>query len=147
MTYIIKLNIITLINIYVYLYFYIIYFITMNNIEDEYKAEAELLKTLGHPIRLKIIEVLVSKKSCVKNIWESLGLPQATVSQHLISLKNKGIVSCRRDGVMMCYELNDKRTGKIFKDLKEYGGRASSKENLNQNGSKTDKSILFNLPK
>ena len=120
----------------------------MANIEEEeYRTEAELLKTLGHPIRLKIIEVLVSKKSCVKNIWESLGLPQATVSQHLISLKNKGIVSCRRDGVMMCYELNDKRTGKIFKDLKEYGGRASSKENLNQNGSKTDKSILFNLPK
>ncbi len=119
----------------------------MNNIEEEYKAEAELLKTLGHPIRLKIIEVLVSNKSCVKNIWESLGLPQATVSQHLISLKNKGIVSCKRDGVMMCYELNDKRIEKIFKDLKEYGGRASSKENHNPNALKTDKPVLLNLPK
>ena len=69
------------------------------NIGEEYKTEAELLKTLGHPIRLKIIEVLVSNKSCVKNIWESLGISQATVSQHLISLKNKGIVSCKRDGV------------------------------------------------
>ena len=111
----------------------------MNNIEEEYKAEAELLKTLGHPIRLKIIEVLVSNKSCVKNIWESLGLPQATVSQHLISLKNKGIVSCKRDGVMMCYELKDKRIEKIFKDLKEYGNCL--------NALKTDKPILLNLPK
>ncbi len=114
---------------------------------EEYATEAELLKTLGHPVRLKIIEVLVNHKSCVKNIWESLGLPQATVSQHLISLKNKGIVSCKRDGVMMCYELSDKRIEKIFKDLKEYDSRASSGKNHNQNTLKTDKSILLNLPK
>ena len=120
----------------------------MANIEEEeYRTEAELLKTLGHPIRLKIIEVLVTNKSCVKNIWESLGLPQATVSQHLISLKNKGIVSCKRDGVMMCYELNDKRIEKIFKDLKEYGSSASSNENRNLSIQKTDKSILLNIPK
>ena len=110
------------------------------NIGEEYKTEAELLKTLGHPIRLKIIAVLVSNKSCVKNIWESLGISQATVSQHLISLKNKGIVSCKRDGVMMCYELNDKRIEKIFKDLKEFG-------NHDKNISKKEKSILLNLPK
>ena len=110
------------------------------NIGEEYKTEAELLKTLGHPIRLKIIEVLVSNKSCVKNSWESLGISQATVSQHLISLKNKGIVSCKRDGVMMCYELNDKRIEKIFKDLKEFG-------NHDKNIPKKEKSILLNLPK
>jgi len=121
------------------------------NIDEEYAAEAELLKTLGHPIRLKIIEVLVSNKSCVKNIWESLSLPQATVSQHLISLKNKGIVSCKRDGVMMCYELSDKRIEKIFKDLKGYSNNNSSRENHNLNALKTDKSTdksdLLNLRK
>lgn len=105
---------------------------------DEYAVEAELLKTLGHPIRLKIIEVLVSNKSCVKNIWEALGLPQATVSQHLISLKNKGIVTCKRDGVMMCYELNDRRIEKIFRDLKEYGNGSGSPE-------KSDKSIQIKI--
>lgn len=87
------------------------------SISAEYFSGAELLKTLGHPIRLKIIEVLIRNKSCVKNIWEALGLPQATVSQHLVSLKNKGIVSCKRDGVMMCYELVDKRIERIFNDL------------------------------
>lgn len=97
--------------------------------EEEYIEEAELLKTLGHPIRLKIIEVLINNKSCVKNIWGSLGLPQATVSQHLISLKNKGIVSCKRDGAMMCYKLSDRRIEKIFKVLKEYGGHCFSNEN------------------
>ena len=87
------------------------------NERNHYASEAELLKTLGHPVRLKIVEVLINNKSCVKNIWETLALPQATVSQHLVSLKNKGIVSSKRDGVMMCYQLSDKRIEKIFKDL------------------------------
>ncbi|MHB1645942.1 MAG: ArsR family transcriptional regulator [Candidatus Acididesulfobacter diazotrophicus] len=85
-----------------------------------FEEEAELLKTLGHPVRLKIIEVLITNQSCVKNIWGSLGLPQATVSQHLVALKNKGIVSAKRDGVMMCYKLNDDTIEKIFNVLKEY---------------------------
>ncbi len=93
--------------------------VIMDNRDEEcYVAEAELLKTLGHPVRLKIIEVLINNKSCVKNIWAALGLPQATVSQHLVSLKNKGIVRSKRDGVMMCYELSDKRIEKIFEYLK-----------------------------
>lgn len=88
------------------------------DIKNEFVTEAELLKTLGHPIRLRIIEVLINNKSCVKNIWETLGLPQATISQHLVALKNKGIVSSKRDGVMMCYQLSDKRIEKIFNELK-----------------------------
>jgi ArsR family transcriptional regulator len=120
-----------------------------NTIEEEYKAEAEILKAVGHPIRLKIIEVLVSNKSCVKNIWEALNLPQATVSQHLISLKNKGIVSCKRDGVLMCYELNDKRIEKIFNDLKDYKHQGSAGETRNKNTlkkNKSDKLVILNQP-
>ncbi len=94
-------------------------FIIMDK-ENKYEEEAELLKTLGHPIRLKIIEILINNQSCVRNIWVNLGLPQATVSQHLVSLKNKGIVSCKRDGVMMCYKLNDKIIEKIFNTVKGY---------------------------
>jgi ArsR family transcriptional regulator len=90
------------------------------NTKNNYRAEADLLKTIGHPIRLKIIEILINNQSCVKNIWENLALPQATVSQHLVLLKNKGIVSCRRDGVMMCYKLNDGIVENIFNAVKGY---------------------------
>ncbi len=110
---------------------------------DEFVVEAELLKTLGHPIRLKIIKVLLSNKSCVKNIWEALGLPQATISQHLVSLKSKGIVSCKRDGVMMCYELSDKRIAKIFNDLKYCDDNSSQ----NDHSPKISSSILRNISK
>ena len=59
----------------------------------EFGKEAEMLKVLGHPIRLKIVAGLCTQECNVKHIWECLGLPQATVSQHLALLKNKGIIA------------------------------------------------------
>ncbi len=68
-----------------------------------FDQEAEILKVLGHPIRLKIVAGLCTKECNVKYIWECLGLPQATVSQHLALLKNKGIIEGKRDGVEVYY--------------------------------------------
>lgn len=65
--------------------------------------EAEILKVLGHPVRLKIVAGLCTKECNVKHIWECLGLPQATVSQHLALLKNKRIIEGKRDGVEVHY--------------------------------------------
>ena len=73
--------------------------------DKDYIAEAEILKVLGHPVRLKIVAGLCSKECNVKYIWECLGLPQATVSQHLALLKNKGIISGKRDGVEVHYSV------------------------------------------
>jgi DNA-binding transcriptional ArsR family regulator len=87
--------------------------------EKDFVREAEILKTLGHPIRLKIIEGLMRDELlCVKNIWTALGLPQATVSQHLALLKNKQIVSAERKGVTMCYSVADATVVKLMKVLK-----------------------------
>ncbi|AJY68922.1 ArsR family transcriptional regulator [Geobacter sulfurreducens] len=65
--------------------------------------EAEIFKVLGHPVRLKIVAGLCTRECNVKHIWECLGLPQATVSQHLALLKNKGIIGGKRDGVEVHY--------------------------------------------
>jgi ArsR family transcriptional regulator len=67
--------------------------------------EAEVLKVLGHPVRLKIVAGLCTRECNVKHIWECLGLPQATVSQHLALLKNKGIIAGARDGVEVHYSV------------------------------------------
>ena len=69
----------------------------------QYNKEAEMLKVLGHPIRLKIVAGLCARECNVKYIWECLGLPQATVSQHLALLKNKGIIEGTREGVEVHY--------------------------------------------
>ncbi|ANA39731.1 MULTISPECIES: ArsR/SmtB family transcription factor [Geobacter] len=65
--------------------------------------EAEIFKVLGHPVRLKIVAGLCTRECNVKHIWECLGLPQATVSQHLALLKNKGIIEGKREGVEVHY--------------------------------------------
>jgi ArsR family transcriptional regulator len=75
------------------------------DIKRKFNAEAEILKVLGHPIRLKIVAGLCTRECNVKHIWECLGLPQATVSQHLALLKHKGIIEGKRDGVEVHYSV------------------------------------------
>jgi ArsR family transcriptional regulator len=72
---------------------------------QSFAREAEILKVLGHPIRLKIVAGLMSQTCNVKKIWECLELPQATVSQHLALLKNKNIIEGRREGVEVFYHV------------------------------------------
>lgn len=87
------------------------------NKERDFHNEAEILKVLGHPIRLKIVAGLCTRECNVKHIWECLGLPQATVSQHLALLKNKGIISGKRDGVEVHYSVVNSVAQKIIDAL------------------------------
>jgi ArsR family transcriptional regulator len=74
----------------------------------EFSREAEIFKALGHPIRLKIVYGLLKVGGCnVKNMQECLGLHQATVSQHLIHLKSRGIIASTRQGLEMVYSVTD----------------------------------------
>lgn len=82
-----------------------------------FKAESEVLKVLGHPIRLKIVAGLCTHECNVKHIWECLGLPQATVSQHLALLKHKGIIEGKREGVEVHYSVIDPLAKKIIAAL------------------------------
>jgi ArsR family transcriptional regulator len=78
-----------------------------------FDAEAEIFKVLGHPVRLKIVAGLCAKECNVKHIWECLELPQATVSQHLALMKNKGIIEGKRDGVEVHYTVVNPLARKI----------------------------------
>ena len=76
--------------------------------KKEFSREAEIFKALGHPIRLKIVYGLLKVGGCnVKNMQECLGLHQATVSQHLIHLKTRGIIQSYRQGLEMVYTVTD----------------------------------------
>lgn len=80
----------------------------------QFNNESEVLKVLGHPIRLKIVAGLCSQQCNVKHIWECLGLPQATVSQHLSVLKDKGIIEGKREGVEVHYRVIHPMAKKII---------------------------------
>ncbi|MDW8066556.1 MAG: metalloregulator ArsR/SmtB family transcription factor [Aquificaceae bacterium] len=87
-------------------------------LKDEQLEEwAEFLKALAHPIRLKIVSVLIEGKQCVKNLSDLLHTSQPNVSQHLSILRNRGIVGCKRDGSIVCYYIKDERVVKIYQIL------------------------------
>ncbi len=85
----------------------------------DFETAAELLKIMGHPTRLRILMYLKNENKCVKNIWESLSLPQANVSQHLILMKNKGILDSQRKGSQICYFLNNGNVQSILEFLEQ----------------------------
>ena len=72
-----------------------------------YETSAQMLKILGHPLRLKIAVGLVNQPKCVRDIWGCLDLPQAVVSQHLAMMKAGGIIVGTRHGVEMHYTVID----------------------------------------
>ncbi len=84
---------------------------------QDYDRESEILKVLGHPIRLKIVAGLMSQSCNVKKIWECLYLPQATVSQHLALLKNKGVITGRREGVEVYYKVTSPEAIRIVTSI------------------------------
>lgn len=81
------------------------------------EEKAQLLRTLGHPVRLRIIAGLVRHSACVKEIWECLGMPQAVVSQHLKVMKENGIVNAHRQGTKVCYSLKDEMLADLVRVL------------------------------
>ena len=58
---------------------------------------AEVIKCLGHPLRLRLLEALESGERSVSDLQGYSGATQAAVSQQLATLKARGIVDCRRD--------------------------------------------------
>jgi predicted transcriptional regulator len=86
--------------------------------EKEFSREAEIFKALGHPIRLKIVYGLMRVDGCnVKSMQACLGLHQATVSQHLIHLKTRGIIESTRHGLEMIYKVTSPLAEKIVCNL------------------------------
>ena len=75
--------------------------------QNDFSSQAEVLRLLSHPIRLKIIVGLMDSACCVKDIWSCLEMPQATVSQHLAVLRAHGIVKGEREGTSITYKVVD----------------------------------------
>lgn len=84
----------------------------------DFENYAEKLKALGHPVRLKIaIELAVSPLS-VSTLCLCLEIPQATVSQHLSILRNKGIITGERKGTSVSYSLHSEPIRDMLEQLR-----------------------------
>ena len=67
------------------------------------REKAELLRLLGHPIRLAILQKLAHGPKCVTDIQDILEVAQPNISQHLSVLRSHRIVGFHEDGKLRCY--------------------------------------------
>lgn len=77
------------------------------NIDQLTDQIAALLRALGQPERLKILLAIGQQEACVCHLEAALGLRQAYISQHLMALRQAGLVTARRDGRNIYYRLVD----------------------------------------
>lgn len=69
---------------------------------------AKMCKALGHPARVRIVQELYRRQSCIGcDLVDQLGLAQSTTSEHLRILKQAGLIVGEIEHPRICYRLND----------------------------------------
>lgn len=101
--------------------------------DRRYEREAEFFLALGHPARLRLLELLASKGRCACELAPGFPLDQSTISRHLLTLKRAGILKATKDGVRVIYELADERVLRILELASEVIA-ASMSEQLGPEG-------------
>jgi ArsR family transcriptional regulator len=76
--------------------------------------KAEFFKTLGHPVRIRILERLIGGERSVQDLQEALDLEQPIVSQHLAMLRAKNIVRARKEGTTVWYTVRVPLIGELL---------------------------------
>ena len=79
-----------------------------------HQFKAEFFRALAHPVRIRILEALVSGEHSVQELQQELGLDQPIVSQQLAILRGKSIVTPRKLGTTVRYALSDPRVAKLL---------------------------------
>jgi ArsR family transcriptional regulator len=72
---------------------------------EEAQIRAKIIKAMGHPVRLMMIEFLKKRECSFSDIFDLFKLDKSTVSKHLLVLKEAGIVTSRKSGADMIYKL------------------------------------------
>jgi DNA-binding transcriptional ArsR family regulator len=72
-----------------------------------YELHAAICQTLANPKRLEIIDRLRDGEMPVSELAEAMGISQANLSQHLAVMRQKGIVTTRREGLSVYYRLSN----------------------------------------
>ena len=86
---------------------------SMNDVStEELQAfKAAFFRALAHPVRIRILELLVRKDSSVQELQEALGVEQPVVSQQLAVLRTTNIVAGKKEGVSVRYAVRDPLMG------------------------------------
>jgi DNA-binding transcriptional ArsR family regulator len=80
-----------------------------HNARPVHEVKATLFRVLGHPARVRILEVLRDGERSVGVLQADLDLDSGSTSRHLAALRRIGFVQSRRDGTTVFYRVDDER--------------------------------------
>ncbi len=84
-----------------------------------YALKAEFFRILGHPARVRILELLREGERSVGHLQEALGLDSSGTSQHLGALRRQGLLESRREGTSVYYSVRDPRVFELLETARQ----------------------------
>jgi len=82
--------------------------------------KADLFRALGHPARIRILELLSARAHTVQELQDALELDQPAVSQHLAALRARQLVTSRKDGTLAYYALRSRLVAELLRVAREF---------------------------
>lgn len=82
--------------------------------QERIERAAEVLKTVAHPLRLRIVELLEAGEKSVTELKDLLGATQPLTSQHLSQMRMRGVLGSRREGTLVYYSIANPDVVKVI---------------------------------
>ena len=82
--------------------------------QERLERAAAVLKTVAHPLRLRIVELLEGGERTVGDLQEALGVTQSLTSQHLSQMRMRGVLAARREGTAVYYSIANPDVVKVI---------------------------------
>ena len=79
-----------------------------------YVRKAQLFRVLGHPVRIRMLELLLDGERTVGDLQAALSLDSSGTSQHLTALRQQGVLESRRAGTSVYYRIRDPRVSQLL---------------------------------
>ncbi|SRR6266568_1685470 len=79
-----------------------------------YQAKAEFFKTLGHPARIRVLELLSERERAVGEMLPEVGVEATSLSQQLAVLRRAGLVTFRKEGSTVYYSLTSPQVAELL---------------------------------
>ncbi len=79
-----------------------------------HQLKAEFFKTLGHPARIRVLELLSEREMAVGEILPIVGIEASSLSQQLAVLRRAGLVTTRKEGSAVYYSLTSPHVAELL---------------------------------
>lgn len=80
-----------------------------------YQAKADFFRALGHPVRIRVLELLVQRDQAVYEMLADIGVEASSLSQHLAVLRRTGLIRQQRIGGEVVYSLVVAETAELLR--------------------------------